>query len=206
MINFLFLLEIKADIYLNPALHSALWKTGDKVVMVTVPMAGWHPLVMVTVPTAGWHPLVHAAFRCANSNHPLAVLQSMDPQCCGWKNPLSQSPLLPSIPRSFQYGDLFLSQQRRDQSFSSHFCCVHWLENLAVVVGQTTGRILRAVPSAHPGDAQRINWGNRPGGLVPAVINGYPKIQASHNGCYAVKSISGANVVFVCLCFLFFFF
>lgn len=193
MINFFFLLEIKADIYLNPALHSALWKTGDKV-------------VMVTMPTAGWHPLVHAAFRCANSNHPLAVLQSLDPKCCGWKNPLSQSPLLPSIPRSFQYGDLFLSQQRRDQSFSSHFCCVHWLEKLAVVVGQTTGRILQAVPSAHPGDAQRINWGNRPGRLVPAVINGYPKTQANHNGCYAVKSISGANVVFVCFCFFFFVF
>ncbi|KAF7477999.1 Hypothetical predicted protein [Marmota monax] len=47
----------------------------------------------------------------ANSNHPLAVLPSMDPSVMGGK---SQSPYFPYILRSFQYGDILIRQQKRD--------------------------------------------------------------------------------------------
>lgn len=171
MINFFFffLLEINADIYLSPTLHSALWKTGS---------SRWKKNAVVTVvmPKAGWHLPVHDAFRCANSNHPWLCCKHGPPVL--WvANPFPRALCSPYIPRSFQNGDIRLSQQRRDWSPSQpSFLLCPLTEELAAVVGEASGRSLQAVPSAHPCSAQR-KQGNRWGRLVPAAINGYPQIQ-----------------------------
>lgn len=107
---------------------------------------------------------------------------SMHPQCRGWQIPFPRALCSPYIPRSFQYGDILLSQQRRDWSPSHYFCCVHWLENLL----WRLGRQMRGVSKLclqHTHAMHRENKEIDGAGWSLLWLMGIPKYKANHNGC-----------------------
>lgn len=164
-------------------------------------------------PPEGWVIpfLVHTAFFCANSNHPLAVLQSMDPSppsVVGGKIPLPRACCSLLFPDHFNLAtSSWASREGTMVPVLVSVVSTDWRILLWWLVGEAAGRHLPAVPSAHPGDAQRINQEIDQAGRSLLWWVGNPKGQANHNGCCKIHFWGKSYFLFVCFwgffCFVF---
>lgn len=111
---------------------------------------------------------------CANSNHPLAMLPSMDPSVVGGKSPSflpSELPVSLGFSDHFNMGISSLTNREGLKSLSPHFCHVHWLENTVCSWAGTWEEYPSSVLSAQEQCTQRNDMEIDAGRLVPAVIN-----------------------------------
>lgn len=191
MIDFLFLLEINADIYLNPTLHSALWKIGVKQMGKECRSDGCDAEGWVTPFSALCLQSCHLQPEHGHTHTPAPGL---------WvEKPLSQSSLL-------SYSQIISiwwhPPEPAEMGLKSQpsFLLCPLTGGFAVVVGQATGRSLQAVPLAHPCSAQRINKEMGQAGWSLLWLMGTPKYKANHNRCCKIH-FESAKGVFVLLLF-----
>lgn len=167
MIDFLFLLEINADIYLNPTLHSALWKIGVKQMGKECRSDGCD--------AEGW--VTPFSALCLQSCH----LQPEHghpprPRVVGGKAPFPELSALIIFPDHFNMVTSSWASREGTKvpalvsavSADWRICCGGWAGNW-----QESPSCAFSTPMQCTENQQ----GNGPGRLVPAVINGYPKIQ-----------------------------
>lgn len=131
---------------------------------------------MAVTPKAGWHPLVLFAFSHATCNQSMDTHTPPRPRVVGGKAPFPELSALIIFPDHFNMVTSSWASREGTKvpalvsavSADWRICCGGWAGNW-----QESPSCAFSTPMQCTENQQ----GNGPGRLVPAVINGYPKIQ-----------------------------